>query len=238
MSPYILKGLVLPERAIISVGPIEMKFFHPSTGYDANAKLNIVLNQITVWIYSEHEWDIFDLRNVAEQLVSDILAVIGFLKGYAYDVEIRQIINDDKRIDYVYGINIPCIEKRNENIDFQKKLKEIMAKTSGDYGLFIKRCLNDLIMAMKQPGDTGFYCFRAIETLKHYCKKRFNLEKEPDQWKKIAEISGYDKDYMQVVRNFAFPERHGEILPITSNDRQEIFLKTWDVIERFLENAS
>lgn len=237
MVPYILKGLVLPERAAISIGPMEMKFSHPSTGFDATAKLNIVLNQITVWIYSDHEWDIFDLRNVAEQLVTDILAVIGFLKGYAYDVEIRQIIKDDKNIDYVYGINIPCIEKRNENISFEKRLTELLTKTTGDNGVFIKRCLNDLIVAMKQPGDTGFYCFRAIETLRHYCKNRFHIEKEADQWKKVSEMSGYKKDYIDVVRRFAFPERHGDILPITSSDRQEIFMKTWDVVKGFLKNA-
>lgn len=237
MVPYILKGLVLPERAAISVGPLKMEFFHPSTGYEAQAKLNIVLNQITVWIYSDHEWDIFDLRNVAEQLVSDILAMIGFLKGYAYDVEIRQIINDEKNIDYVYGINVPCIEKRNEHIVIEKHLSDLLAKTAGDNGIFIKRCLNDLIMAMKQPGDTGFYCFRAIETLKQYCKSRFGLEREADQWEKVRDMSGYDKDYIEIVRTFAFPARHGDILPITSADREDIFIRTWNVVEGFLKNA-
>ncbi|MBF0377564.1 MAG: hypothetical protein HQK72_08775 [Desulfamplus sp.] len=237
MIPYILKGLVLPERAAISLGPMKMEFFHPSSGLEAQAKLNIVLNQITVWVYSEHEWDIFDLRNVAEQLVVDILAIVGFLKGYAYNVEIRQIINDGKDIDYVFGINMPCIEKRNEHLDFEKHLNKLLPKVAGDHGIFIKRCLNDLVMAMKQPGDTGFYCFRAIEALKQYCKNRYGLEKEADQWKKVSDISGYGKDHIEVVRRFAFPARHGDILPITSSDREEIFIKAWDIVEAFLENA-
>lgn len=235
MTVYILRGLVLPERAQLSLPPIKVKFMHPSTVHEGEIKLSIVLNQITLWVYSESEWNIFDLRNVGKQFASDILSIIGFLKGYAYDIEIRHVINDEKEIDYVYGIDIPCIEKRNEHILVEEKLNDLLPKTVGAGGIYVKRCLNDLIMAMKHPEDTGFYCFRAIEALKQYCKNIFNIEKESEQWKKVTEITGYEKDYIEIVKKFAFPTRHGEVLPITSADREEIFMKTWDVIESFLE---
>ena len=195
------------------------------------------LNQVTVWIYSEDEWNIFDLRNAVKQTVNDIVSIIGFLKGYAYSIEITQVVNDDRGIDYVFGIDIPCIEERNKNIKLKEKILGILEKTSGEHGIFIHRSLNDLIMAMQHPQDTGFYCFRAIESLRHYCRVRFNIETELDQWKKVNSISGYDKDHIEIVRQFALPTRHGDIVPISSEDREKIFMKTWDVIEAFIEKA-
>jgi len=236
VTPYIFKGVVLPERASITIGPLRSKFFHPTTGNVGECKLNIVLNQITAWIYSEADWDIYDLRNIVEQMVLDILSIIGFLKGYAYDVDIRQVLNEDKEIDYVFGIDIPCLEDRNRAIDVGSKLREMLPQLAGDGGMFIKRCLNDLTMAMKRPGDTGFYCFRAIETLRQYCKNHYNLVSEADQWQQLSKITGYGKDYMEVVREFARPSRHGDAMPITSQDREKIFMKTWDIVEAFFKN--
>lgn len=234
---YIIKGIVHPERAQISMGPMEFEFFHPTTGNRAKTKLNIVLNQVTVLVHSDAEWDIFDLRNVAKQLVADHLAMIGYIKGYAYDLEIRQILNTEKNIDYVYGIDIQCIEDRNKGKDVSSEVARIVAHSGGESGTFIRRCLNDLIMAMKHPDDTAFYCFRALESLKHYCRVRFEIESESGQWKKLSELTGTGKGDIEFIREKAFPTRHGDIVGITSDDRKKMFLKTWDIVDAFLNNA-
>jgi hypothetical protein len=234
---YIIKGIVHPERAQISLGPVEFEFLHPSTGHRARAALNIVLNQVTVLVRSDVEWDIFDLRNVAKQLVADHLSLVGYIKGYAYEVEIRQILNTEKKIDYVYGIDIPCIGERNKEKDINIEVSKIMARCSGESGVFVRRCLNDLIMAMKHPDDTAFYCFRGLESLRHYCRVRFNIDSEADQWKKLGELTRSGKDDIEFIREKAFPTRHGDVVGITSDERAKMFLKTWDVVDAFLRNA-
>ena len=219
------------------MGPIEFEFLHPSTGHRARTTLNIVLNQVTVLVRSDVEWDIFDLRNVAKQLVADHLAMVGYIKGYAYEIEIRQILNTEKKIDYVYGIDIPCIGERNKGKDINVEVQKIMAHWGGENGIFVRRCLNDLIMAMQHPDDTAFYCFRALESLKHYCRVRFKIAGESGQWKKLGEITGTGKDDMEFIREKAFPTRHGDVVGITSDERAKMFLKTWDVVDAFLSNA-
>jgi len=236
-NTYIIKGIVHPERAQISMGPMEFELHHPTTGHNAKVRLNVVLNQVTLLVDSQSDWDIFDLRNVAKQVVADHLAMVGYTKGYAYDVEIRQILNPAKEVDYVYGIDIPCIEERNKNKDIGSEMTKIMAHSGGAEGIFVRRCLNDLAMSMKHPDDTAFYCFRALESLKQFCRVKFNLEEESKQWEKLSEITGFGKEDIKFIRDLAFPSRHGDVVGITSEDRKNIFLKTWDVVDAFFSNA-
>lgn len=236
-NTYILKGIVHPERAQISMGPIKFELHHLATGNNASVRLNVVLNQVTVLVQSQSDWDIFDLRNLAKQVVADHLAVVGYIKGYAYDVEIRQILNLAREVDYVYGIDIPCIEKRNKDKDLGSEITKIMAHLNDTEGIFVKRCLNDLAMSMKHPDDTAFYCFRALESLKQFCRVKFNLEEESKQWEKLSEITGFGKEDIKFIRDLAFPSRHGDVVSITSEDRKSVFLKTWDIVDAFLGNA-
>ena len=234
---YIIKGIVHPERAQISLGPIDFEIFHPVTSQSAKTNINIALNQDTVIVWADVEWDIFDIRNVAKQLVADQLAMVGYIKGYAYEVEIRQILNTEKQIDYVYGIDMPCIGERNNGKDLNTEVLKIMSHWSGENGIFFRHCLNDLIMAMKHPDDSAFYCFRALESLKHICRVRFNIDSESEQWKKMSEITGTCKSDIDLIREKAFPARHGDVVGITDEEITSMFLKTWDIVDAFLVNA-
>ncbi len=49
-----------PERASIKTLQLELEFKHVASGVSARAKLSILVNQLVVWIYSDHEWDVHD----------------------------------------------------------------------------------------------------------------------------------------------------------------------------------
>lgn len=145
MEPYLFQGLVLPERAQLSLG-FPLKFEHVSTGVSAEAKVSIVLNQVAVWVTSEHDWNIFDLRNVVKNIVHGHLSMIGYLKGLAYDVEITRVLSREREIDYVFGIDIPCIANRNQDINLNEKLLQLRPTTAGEHGVFILRCFDALMI--------------------------------------------------------------------------------------------
>ena len=236
-NTYIIKGIVHPERAQISFGPIHTEIVLISTGLKLKIELNVVLNQVTFQIQSEEEWDIYDLRNIAKRFTFDQLTMIGFIKGYAYDIEIVQILNFDKQIDFVYGIDIPYIADRNKGKDLETELLQLRSISHSEFGIYFHRCLNDLNMAMKHAEDTGFYCFRAIESLKQYCRYKFDIESEKEQWEKLVEITGFEKSDIEFIREKAFPARHGDIVEITSKERATIFESTWKIVEIFISDA-
>lgn len=238
MQTYLFEGVVLPERAQISV-QFSIQFTHITLGFTGKADVSVVLNQVAVWVDSEAEWNIFDLRNTIRNLLKNELAVIGYLEGLAYDLEVTRVLNRTLGIDYVFGIDIPCIAERNKAIDKLERQKVIRQKSIGREGVLLHRCFNDLAMAMKSSEDTGFYCYRAIESLRQHCIIRFSLQSDnkTKQWQKLREIAGCDESTIREIKSAADPLRHGDILSITSHDPEALFTKTWNVVDGYIQNV-
>ena len=237
MNTYIFKGLILPERAQLSIGPLKTRLKPFLKEEEIEVELNIVLNQITVWVFTDNDYDVFDLRNIVRAFVNNVCSWFALIKGYAYEVEIRQVLNYEKKIDCVFGIDLPCITNRHSDSEINLMLlmlDKLMKKSSGENGIYIQRCITDLRLALSNTEDTPFYCFRSIESLKHYCKYEYGIEDEKEQWKKIIEITGFNKTYIDDIRKMAFPQRHGDVINFTSDDRVKMLSKTWDVVEKFL----
>jgi len=237
MKDYLFLGVVSPQRAQLSLD-FKYRFIHKLTNNTGTASVSIILNQVVVWIDSDNEWDIFDLRNVVSYILQSNLAIIGYLKGYAYEVEITRVLNLAKGIDYVFGIEMPCIEKRNEKINISEKLGEVQAKINGELGVYLSRCFTDLVSAMKNPEDTGFYCYRAIESLCHHCSYIHNIPVDDKhrsaQWEKFREISGSDETALRTLKEAADPIRHGKPVHISSAGREKLFIITWSVVDHYL----
>jgi hypothetical protein len=239
MEPYLLEGLVHPERAQIQLH-FQIRFTHLSTRIDATAVVSVILNQVAVWVNADIEWDIFDLRNVVKEILQNELAIVGYLTGHSYEVEIKRILHRGRNIDYVYGIDIPYIKERNKDVDINAKIASIRKKTIGESGILLHRCFNDLVMAMKNPTDTGFYCYRAIESLRHHCREKYEIDRENriEQWKKFRECTHCDEATILYIKNSADPLRHGEVTHVTSSGRVELFKKTWDIVDNYLQHLS
>ncbi|XLX39468.1 hypothetical protein ACK25U_17150 [Ectopseudomonas mendocina] len=238
MEPYFFSGVVMPERAQLSL-QITLGFTHVASGISGTAKISIVLNQIAVWIESEHDWDIFDLRNIVKNIIQNHLAMVGYLKGYAYDFEITRVLNQSREIDYVFGIDIPCIASRNDIIDLQDTLLKLREKTIGPNGMLLNRCFSDLVSAMKHADDTGFYCYRAIESLRHHCAAVHSLpaDNKSTQWAKLREVSGSDEQTIRAIKAAADPLRHGETHTADSENRASLLTSTWNIVDGYLKNA-
>jgi len=238
MEPYLFHGVVLPERAQLSL-TFGVKFSHLASGINGEAQVSVVLNQVVVWVDSEHNWDIFDLRNVVKNIVQGHLAMIGYLKGYAYDVEITRVLSRERSIDYVFGIDIPCIANRNPNINLNEALLRLREKAAGENGVFLHRCFDDLASAMKHADDTGFYCYRAIESLHHHCASLNGLRtaSKAQQWQKFREVAGVEEQSIRSIKLAADPLRHGEPGVDATIDRSELFNMTWNIVDAYLNKV-
>lgn len=235
MQPYIFLGVVLPERAQMSL-EFSLRFSIISGGIEGVANVSIILNQVAVQIISDHEWEVHDLRNVVKSIVQDHLAMAGFLLGYAYDLEITRVLNYSLNIDRVFGIDIPCISERGSGVDIQNALAKLRDKSIGENGIFLNRCFADLASSMKHAGDTGFYCYRAIESLRHHCAARCGLTdaSKARQWEQFREVSGSTEEAIRKIKLAADPLRHGEAFNCTGEERGKLFTLTWDIVDGYL----
>ena len=238
MQPYLFQGIVLPERAQLSL-QFAVGFEHLSSGIKATARVSILLNQVVVWIETDHDWDIFDLRNLVSNIVQGNLQMIGYLKGYAYDFELTRVLNQERATDYVFGIDIPCLAERGKDVDLSDALAKLREKTTGKNGIYLNRCFSDLASAMKHADDTGFYCYRAIEALRHHCAAVHSLaeESKATQWQKFREVARCEEQTLREIKAAADPLRHGDVASSTSADRERLFTITWNTVDRYLVEA-
>ena len=65
------------------------------------------------------------MRNVVKRQVQTEFAMVGFVKGDAYDLEVTRVLNQERGIDYVFGIDIPVLAKRGSDADLAEALKSL-----------------------------------------------------------------------------------------------------------------
>jgi hypothetical protein len=236
VEPYLFYGVVRPERAQLSI-QFALDFVHVTSGVNAHAKVSVILNQVVVWVGSDHKWDVHDLRNVVQNIVQSHLAMVGYLMGYAYECEITRILNQTQEIDYVFGIDVPCLANRVKGADLHEALMKLRSKAQGVNGLYLQRCFSDLVSAMKHADDTGFYRYRAIESLRHHCAALHGLAAadKSAQWEKFRAVSGSDEKVLREIKAAADPTRNGAVgSSVTNIDRAKLFTSTWDIIDAYV----
>ena len=234
-QPYLFFGVVLPERAQISFES-EVEFEQSESGWRGRVKISVVLNQVAVWVDSEHAWDIFTLRNIVKNIVGNELAMLGYLKGYAHDLEVTRVLNRSRGIDYVFGIDIPCLSRVSQPEELATSMSSLRGKASGRDGVFLLRSLRDLVSAMKEADDTGFYCYRAIESLRSHCAAIHGLmdADRSVQWRKFREVAGAEEPRLLAIKAAADPLRHGGLTTMDAAGREKLLLETWSVVDGYL----
>lgn len=239
MYRYFLDGIVHPERAQIQDHRITAKFRHAASGVDAKADIRILLNQVAVWVETEAEWHALDLRNVVKNLVQLEMDMMGYVLGLTYDVEIRRAICPEIGVDLVFGINVPCISELHRGVDLDARIAAMRPKLLGESGLFLHRCLRDLITAMKEPDDVAFHCYRAIESLRHHCIATHSLDPKDKagQWNTLRQIAGCDESSTRLLERAAQASRHGEPEVVPEADGVKLLTTAWTIADGYILNC-
>lgn len=240
MNIYHLQGAIHPKRAQIQDHSLKARVAHISSGNKATVRARIIMNELSICVETPDEWDIFDLRNVILYLIQTEFALIGFLSGIYYTVEIVRILCEALKIDYVYGVGIDCIANRERELTFQVAFAQLKQLCVGENGLYFQRCMNDLLLAMKQPEDTAFFCYRAIESLKnHAIKTKGEPIKNPSaQWEYFRNAAGCTREEIEFIKREADRLRHSSDLFSKGEDRAALFTKTWNIVEGYIKGLS
>jgi hypothetical protein len=240
VNTYHLQGTIHPRRAQIQDHAFRAKFKHVSTGNTAAVRIRILVNELLGWVETPDTWDIFDLRNVIRFLTQTDLALVGFLTGHAYTVEIIRVTCETLGIDVVYGVDIACVASRNKDVPFPSAITKLRQLCVGENGAYIQRCMNDLLLAMQQPEDTAFFCYRAIESLKNHAVK--SLPDTPQnparQWDSFRGAADCTREEIDSIKRHADHQRHAADLLTTQEDRALLLSQTWKIVESYIKSLA
>jgi hypothetical protein len=234
---YVFYGRVVPERALIDIA--EVGFGIPASSDVPAGKLfiEIIKSQISARYLGDDEVkNLFTLRNIVEDAVRTLLDIAGYYAGYGYDAEIVQLVRPSSPEKLVFGIDVPALSGLVKRAGIT--MNDIFHLLSKPEGSYLRHALADTREAIKSPRDTGFFCYRAIESLKNCCAIRNNLASDKDQaWELFRTTYSVDKDEIMSIKTFADPVRHGnsmEAKPLSDGKRAEIFEKTWNIINQYI----
>lgn len=99
----------------------------------------------------------------------------------------------------------------------------------------IRHALADMRMALRLSTDTAFYCYRAIECIRHEFVDPADGTKTAPSWTRMHAALGTAQAEMEPLTKLATARRHGESLPISFDDRLKWLRWTREVIGRYIE---
>jgi hypothetical protein len=237
MHTYILTGRVIPERAVLDIKEIQFKTLASEDVPEGDLFVEILKSQISArFLVATQVQNFFTLRNTVEDAVRMLLDVAGYFHGYGYDVEIVQMVHSDSSLKQVFGIDVPALAGVCEKagITYNDIFLALLKKDGG----FLRHALADVREAIKSPRDTGFFCYRAIESLKNCSAVRNGLLPDDDAaWELFRNSYSIAKQQIMEIKTFADPARHGNH-PLAQlmgdKERADVFKKAWEIINAYI----
>ena len=104
---------------------------------------------------------------------------------------------------------------------------------------YLTLCLSDLREAIRSTKDIGFFCYRAIESLKRYFIDTQHLENdEKTAWDLFRSTLNIDRVKIDFIKQFADPVRHGGKKQFTTDEGRKILDYTWEIVDKYIVFAS
>lgn len=227
MKTYTFSGKILPERANVDMTPLEIELNAGSANFKGKATIAISVSQISVVLNVETDIDIFTMKNAVEHIIRVLIDSYGYISGRGYDVEITSVVDPNNK-QTVFGIGIAELEAiQNERpLPFPKIVQIALQSKQLQHAFF------NLRESIRSVWDTGFFCFRAIECIRQDFRES-NDKDEKKSWERLNNNLRIKKTYLEEVRKFALPQRHGRMPEMTGTQRVELMKTAWSVVDRY-----
>lgn len=234
MYKYTFFGRILPERR-------GLRLHFPSVqvnnifGFEGVISVWIENSQMIGEIELEEAYDnIGDLNSLLYFEAKRRLDIVGYTQGECLEVEILSCI-DPKGNKSVLGSHVESLVDRQSKKTYD--LSMLSQLTMGENGVFILRCINDLCRSTKPAYDSGFFSYRAMETISNYFTKEFNLKTKAKGWEKMRQELNLTKDETTYFKQFADGPRHGKAANYTGKEINEVYMRSWEIMDKFIEYA-
>ena len=236
---YIFTGRVIPERALLDISEVPLKVIASEDVPEGDLFIEVIKSQISVrFLTSGEVRNIFTLRNIVEDAARMLLDVGGYFAGYGYDAEIVLVVRSNTAEKYVFGIDVPALAGICEKAGIT--VNDIFTALSKTDGYYLRHALADVREAIKSPRDTGFFCYRAIESLKNCCATRNVVPPDKDDaWELFRNSYSVSRQQIMDIKDFADPVRHGNYMQVrsmTDKDRADVLKGTWEIINKYILN--
>jgi hypothetical protein len=234
---YIFNGRVHPERAHVTLSqPLscDVRFKGRQDVY--NLIITVDVGQVNIIVDTKKHDDLYTLKNLVRDCVANVIDAYGYLKGRTHHVEITSVVDTETLESIVFSIEIPVIA--DSSAERHIKDFDIVLGLAMDSPQ-LRRALASLRHAMASVGETAFFCYHAVESIKcHF----YLPEEDPNDekcskkaWERLRNALRIEKEFIVegIKKLFADEQRHGLDPHITDFERAQLFSRTWQIVDRF-----
>jgi hypothetical protein len=226
---YIFHGRIYPERTNVYLEP---GFTVESDNTRINVK--ITASQIVAEAeFGDEIENIHTMRNTVEESVYNVTDLFSFVEGYSYTVEITSVVTPDGE-SHVFGVTVPALREKSEDMNMSDQVTRILGIQSELDSDYLHRCFKDLRLSMKDPAETGFFCYRSIETVRKYFQNKYEIDDKKEGWIKMRNELEIERSKIDSIKEYADDRRHGGQVTITGEERADLFSNTWKILDQFL----
>ncbi|WP_315901382.1 hypothetical protein [Rhodococcus sp. BP22] len=168
-----------------------------------------------------------------EAVVRAVIDSLGFVIAASLEIEMTTGRADGSAI--VGGLMALPAFARVENGRVEPQLfGRYLAAVQGNAN--VRHALADMRMALRLTTDTAFYCYRAIECIRHEFVDPEDGAKPAPSWARMHAALGTTQSEMEPLTRLATARRHGESLPLAHGDRLTWLRWTRSVVGRYIED--
>lgn len=231
---YTFFGKVLPERSNVTIPQIARRLIQPDTGIDGILTVSIDLAQVTARFTAIGEIvDLLTLRNYLHDAIRVELDILGYVNGCGYDLEITQVADSLGNPPIVFGIGIPVLASESRSADLEK----VINLFQDSRGNCLRLCLADLREAIREPRDTGFFLYRAVETLMQSFRTDSTGAGKRRAWESLRSELLISEDKVRRLEEVASSFRHGETRYMSDSEKAELFPIAWEIVGEYIKYA-
>jgi hypothetical protein len=226
---YHFTGVVFPERAPLTfLFGEEVELHHAASGWKGNVRVSVIASQISVIARSEADLDIYTLKNLLQETCRGLVDGIGYVAGRGYEVELTAATDVDGG-HVVFGIGVPVLEEAQSErpVSPERVLELTLAYP------WLRRALGELRRAIREPGDTGFHCYRAVESVRQHFRVSGDTGASAS-WERMREALNLSEGWIMQLKMFADAQRHGESPYASDLERAADMTRAWRVVDRFV----
>jgi hypothetical protein len=223
---YMITGVVLPERNHVTIDPdLFFKIDRPDLGFHCEIHIHIQASQITAMVRSKDPIKrASDLRNLVQDAIQIELDIEGYRKGMAFTAQVNTMVDfETDEVVLMGGAIKELSESASERPEFVDVLD--LFKSRDKYQEQLRVTLASFRLAIRNPGDAAFFCYRAIEAL----KQAFGT------WAAFNAALNIDRSWSDDFRKkHADKQRHGAPSFMLHDERVEALFRVQKVIDRYV----
>lgn len=173
------------------------------------------------------------LRHAIYQAVQGYMNVVAMKLGVHLRVDLQEITNVEKRSVTLLPLST-CFSIANQDNDKRAEFERLALQTFNTrHSNTIQRILADLNLALLDVVQSGFLCYRAIESMRglFFDKAAFSGKSgDSDYWEAFREVTGACRCDIDRVKESADSVRHGDFFKINVAEYDWILKYTWELL--------